>query len=171
MILNNIGRGKKICMLCSNTKMHCFIFFLEEKIRFRKLFWKKQQQQFGRLYAKLIYQNTQQFPNIQILQKKVHTPEKKIETHGISQSISVYTYWYVCAGGLGEGEGLEKHFAAHVWKQFCRPGIPKDDNDSSYASICLYSTHYKVYIAQLTCMYVMMSSCANELLCSQHHTA
>ena len=70
---------------------------------------------------------------------------------------------FVCAGGLGEREGLEKHFAAHVWKQFCRPGIPKDDNDSSYASICLYSTHYKMYIylynkyilnmyiAQLTC--------------------
>ena len=95
----------------------------------------------------MIYQNTQQFPNIQILQKKkVHTSEKKIETHGISQSTLVYTCWYVCAGGLGEGEGLEKHFAAHVWKQFCRPGIPKDDNDSSYASICLYSTQMYILI-------------------------
>ena len=67
-----------------------------------------------------------------------------------ARAFQLHTYWYVCAGGLGEGEGLEKHFAAHVWKQFCRPGIPKDDNDSSYASICLYSTHYKVYILTYT---------------------
>ena len=41
VILNNIGRSKKICMLCSNTKMHCFIFFLEEKNSFQKIILKK----------------------------------------------------------------------------------------------------------------------------------
>ena len=147
MILNNIGRGKKICMLCSNTKMHCFIFFLEEKNSFQKIILKKTTATIWKALCKIDLTKTHNnFLIYKYFKKKYIHLKKKLKHMASARAFQLHTYWYVCAGGLGEGEGLEKHFAAHVWKQFCRPGIPKDDNDSSYASICLYSTQMYILI-------------------------